>query len=203
MKHIPIYITALGILSCVVLANQNESLIVKNSHVLTAEEQAKLTGAVHPLVRTNPRTGRRSLYLASHAASIVDWPLPEARLLLHDLTEHATRTRFLYRHAWRPDDLVIWDNLSTMHRARPFADTKHRRERGGRGLAFAQLGGERYVRTPGRRTAACAPDPRDGTEFVLALRTVRGQSGRREDRGGVASRRSRGDARSSPAGLGR
>ena len=106
--------------------------ILHSRHVLgfdfTPEEQAKLTGAVHPLVRTNPRTGRRSLYLASHAASIVDWPLPEARLLLHDLTEHATRTRFLYRHAWRPDDLVIWDNLSTMHRARPFADTKHRRE---------------------------------------------------------------------------
>lgn len=94
----------------------------------TAEEQQKLKGAVHPLVRTNPRTGQRALYLASHAASIVDWPLPEGRLLLHDLVEHATRTRFLYRHVWRPQDLVMWDNLATMHRARPFADSQHRRE---------------------------------------------------------------------------
>jgi alpha-ketoglutarate-dependent 2,4-dichlorophenoxyacetate dioxygenase len=59
------------------------------------EEQEKLPGAVHPLVRVNPRTGRRSLYLASHASRIVDWPLPEGRLLLRELTEHATRREFV------------------------------------------------------------------------------------------------------------
>lgn len=94
----------------------------------SAEEQAKLPGAVHPLVRTNPRTRRRSLYLASHTSRIVDWPVPEGRLLLRDLVEHATQPQFVYRHAWRVGDLVIWDNLSTMHRGRPFDDTKHRRE---------------------------------------------------------------------------
>jgi len=94
----------------------------------SAEEQAKLPGAVHPLVRTNPRTRRRSLYLASHASRIVDWPVPEGRLLLRDLVEHATQPQFVYRHAWRVGDLVIWDNLATMHRGRPFDDTKHRRE---------------------------------------------------------------------------
>ena len=92
------------------------------------EEQEQLKGAVHPLVRTNPRTGRRSLYLASHASRIVDWPVPEGRLLLRDLTEHATQPRFVYRHAWRPGDLVIWDNLATMHRATRFDDARHRRE---------------------------------------------------------------------------
>jgi alpha-ketoglutarate-dependent 2,4-dichlorophenoxyacetate dioxygenase len=94
----------------------------------SAEEQEKLKGAVHPLVRTNPRTRRRSLYLASHASRIVDWPVPEGRLLLRDLTEHATQPRFVYRHEWRVGDLVIWDNLATMHRGRPFDDIKHRRE---------------------------------------------------------------------------
>ena len=94
----------------------------------TAAEQEQLKGAVHPLVRTNPRTGRRSLYLASHASRIVDWPVPEGRLLLRDLIEHATQPRFVYRHGWRVGDLVIWDNLATMHRGRPFDDTKHRRE---------------------------------------------------------------------------
>ena len=94
----------------------------------SAAEQEQLKGAVHPVVRTNPRTGRRSLYLASHASRIVDWPVPEGRLLLRELIEHATQPRFVYRHGWRIGDLVIWDNLATMHRGRPFDDTKHRRE---------------------------------------------------------------------------
>jgi alpha-ketoglutarate-dependent 2,4-dichlorophenoxyacetate dioxygenase len=94
----------------------------------SAAEQEQLKGAVHPLVRTIPRSHRRSLYLASHASRIVDWPLPEGRLLLHDLIEHATQPEFVHRHAWRVGDLVIWDNRATMHRARPFDDGKYRRE---------------------------------------------------------------------------
>jgi alpha-ketoglutarate-dependent 2,4-dichlorophenoxyacetate dioxygenase len=92
------------------------------------QELDKLRGAVHPLVRANPRTGRRALYLASHASRIVEWPVPEGRLLLRDLIDHATQPQFVYRHAWRVGDLVIWDNLATMHRARPFDDASHRRE---------------------------------------------------------------------------
>jgi alpha-ketoglutarate-dependent 2,4-dichlorophenoxyacetate dioxygenase len=92
------------------------------------EESARLRGAVHPLVRTIPRSGRRSLYLASHASRVVGWSVPEGRLLLRDLTEHATQPEFVYRHAWRVGDLVIWDNRATMHRARPFDDFTHRRE---------------------------------------------------------------------------
>ena len=91
------------------------------------KEMQTLKGAVHPLVRTLSN-GRKSLYLASHAAAIVDWPLAEARLLLRDLTEHATQPQFVYRHSWRVGDLVIWDNRATMHRAAPFDDTKYRRE---------------------------------------------------------------------------
>jgi len=94
----------------------------------SAEEQDRLKGAVHPLVSVNPRTRRRALYLASHASRIIDWPVPEGRLLLRDLIEHATRPEFVYRHAWRAGDLVIWDNRATMHRGRPFDDTRHRRE---------------------------------------------------------------------------
>ena len=93
----------------------------------TEKESQTLKGAVHPLIRTLPY-GRRSLYLASHASSIIDWPLPEARLLLRDLTEHATQPQFVYRHSWRVGDLVIWDNRATMHRGMPFDDTKYRRE---------------------------------------------------------------------------
>jgi alpha-ketoglutarate-dependent 2,4-dichlorophenoxyacetate dioxygenase len=106
--------------------------VAHSRHVLGFEfsddEKTRLQGAIHPLVRTIPRSGRRSLYLASHASRIIDWPIPEGRLLLHELTEHATRPEFVYRHAWRVGDLVIWDNRATMHRARPFDDTTHVRE---------------------------------------------------------------------------
>jgi alpha-ketoglutarate-dependent 2,4-dichlorophenoxyacetate dioxygenase len=91
-------------------------------------EQERLKGAIHPVVRTLPRSGRRSLYVASHASRIIGWPLPEGRLLLRELIEHATQRELVYRHAWRVGDLVIWDNRATMHRARPFEDEKYRRE---------------------------------------------------------------------------
>jgi alpha-ketoglutarate-dependent 2,4-dichlorophenoxyacetate dioxygenase len=94
----------------------------------SADEQEKLKGAVHEIVRTNPRTRRRSLYIASHATRIVEWPVADGRLLLIDLMNHSTQPQFVYRHAWRPGDLVIWDNLATMHRARPFDDSKYKRE---------------------------------------------------------------------------
>ncbi len=91
-------------------------------------ERELLKGAVHPLVRKIPGVERRSLYLASHAQHIVDWPVPEARLLLRDLTEHATQPRFVYSHEWKVGDFVIWDNRTTMHRATSFDDKKYRRE---------------------------------------------------------------------------
>jgi alpha-ketoglutarate-dependent 2,4-dichlorophenoxyacetate dioxygenase len=59
---------------------------------------------------------------------VIGMSLAEGRLLLRDLMEHATQPRFVYRHAWREHDLVIWDNRTTMHRARPFDDIKLRRE---------------------------------------------------------------------------
>ena len=92
------------------------------------EEKEQLKGAVHPLVRTFTVNGRKGLYLASHASSIIGWQTPEGRLLLRDLTEHATQPQFVYRHVWRDGDFVIWDNRATMHRARPFDDKKYRRE---------------------------------------------------------------------------
>lgn len=94
----------------------------------SGNEAARLEGQVQPLVRTNPRTGRRSLYVASHCSRILDWPLPDGRLLLRDLIEHATRPDNVYRHTWRSGDVVIWDNRATMHRATPFDDGSEPRE---------------------------------------------------------------------------
>jgi alpha-ketoglutarate-dependent 2,4-dichlorophenoxyacetate dioxygenase len=86
----------------------------------TEEEKIAFAPVRQRLVRTHPVTGRRSLFLASHAGTIVGWPMPEARAFLRDLTEHATQRQFVYVHEWRQHDLVIWDNRQTMHRARPF-----------------------------------------------------------------------------------
>ena len=87
---------------------------------LTDEEKARFAPVQQTLIRTLPRTGRTSLYLASHGGGILGWPVPEARFFLRDLTEHATQRQFVYAHEWRVGDLVIWDNRQTMHRARPF-----------------------------------------------------------------------------------
>lgn len=92
------------------------------------EEQEQLKGAVHPMLRTNPRTGRRSVYVASHANRVIDWPIAEGRLLIWDLMNRATQPQSVFSHDWRPGDLVIWDNLATMHRGTPFDDSKYHRE---------------------------------------------------------------------------
>jgi alpha-ketoglutarate-dependent 2,4-dichlorophenoxyacetate dioxygenase len=86
----------------------------------TDEERARFAPVRQVLVRTHPVTGRKSLYLSSHAGGIVGWPVPEARAFLRDLVEHATQRQFVYSHRWRVGDLVMWDNRQTMHRARPF-----------------------------------------------------------------------------------
>jgi alpha-ketoglutarate-dependent 2,4-dichlorophenoxyacetate dioxygenase len=86
----------------------------------TEEERERFRPVRQRLVRTHPVTGRKSLYLASHAGTIVGWPVPEARAFLRDLIEHATQREFVYAHRWRVNDLVMWDNRQTMHRARPF-----------------------------------------------------------------------------------
>src|SRR5262245_40160599 len=86
----------------------------------TDEERARFAPVRQSLVRVHPVTKRKSLYLSSHAGSIVGWPVPEARSFLRDLVEHATQREFVYAHTWRVGDLVMWDNRQTMHRARPF-----------------------------------------------------------------------------------
>jgi len=95
---------------------------------LTEEEKASFKPVLQRLVRTHPVTGRKSLLLASHAGTILGWPVPEARSFLRDLTEHATQRQFVYSHVWRPFDLVMWDNRQTMHRVRRFDDMKYVRD---------------------------------------------------------------------------
>ena len=80
------------------------------------------------VVRTHAGSGRRTLYLASHASRIVGWPTEEGRRLLEELIAFATQPQFVYQHRWRVGDLVMWDNRCTMHRGRPYDEAKYRRD---------------------------------------------------------------------------
>ena len=91
------------------------------------DERAMFRPVRQRLVRTHPVSGRKSLYLSSHAGAILGMPLAEARVLLRDLTEHATQPAFVYAHRWQQWDLVMWDNRQTMHRVRRY-DERYRRD---------------------------------------------------------------------------
>jgi len=95
---------------------------------LSEEEMAAFTPVRQRVVRTHPVTGRKSLFLSAHAGAIEGWTIPEARMFLRDLMEHATQPDFVYSHPWRPGDLVMWDNRQVMHRARRFDDRNEIRD---------------------------------------------------------------------------
>ncbi len=84
------------------------------------EERAALPPVQQPLVITHQRTGRRSIYVASHASHILGMGIAEGRLLLIELLETATRPGTTYRHEWQVGDLVMWDNRRTLHRGLAF-----------------------------------------------------------------------------------
>ena len=91
------------------------------------EQKAMMPPVEWPLVRTHPGSGRKLLWVGVHARRILGMPVPEGRLLLLDLLEHATQRQFVFRHSWRDGDLVMWDNRAVLHRGRRF-DLNERRE---------------------------------------------------------------------------
>jgi alpha-ketoglutarate-dependent 2,4-dichlorophenoxyacetate dioxygenase len=93
----------------------------------TDQERAAYPPVRHPLVRTNPVNGRRSLFLGAHASHIEGLPIDEGRALLTTLLDHVTQPQFCYRHEWTEGDLVIWDNRCVLHRATPYDTTRYKR----------------------------------------------------------------------------
>ncbi len=93
----------------------------------TEEQRQAIAPARWPLVQTDPRTGRKILFVGVHAASIEGLTVAEGRMLIMDLLEHATQREFVYTHQWQAGDLVMWDNTATVHRGRHF-DLSQRRE---------------------------------------------------------------------------
>jgi len=89
-----------------------------------ADEAKRLPPVPQTMVRTIPESGRKSLYIASHAGSILGMPDAEANALLEELMAHITQRQFVYTHRWRPHDLVMWDNRCTLHRGTDFDDMR-------------------------------------------------------------------------------
>jgi len=92
---------------------------------LSAEQKAKLTDAVHPMVRTHPETGRKALYVnPGFTYKVEGMAEAEGQVLLEELFAHSTQPRFQYRHVWKSHDLVFWDNRCAMHHATTY-DPRH------------------------------------------------------------------------------
>lgn len=85
---------------------------------LTNEQETQLTGAIHPVVRTHPETGRKALYVnPGFTVSIEGMAIGESEALLAELFAYATDMAVVYHHNWKPLDLVVWDNRCLMHHA--------------------------------------------------------------------------------------
>jgi len=86
--------------------------------VVRAEEQKRINPPVaQPVVRTHPETGRKALYIGEKVKRFDSWTEEESQPLIDFLVRHATRPEFLYRHQWRKNDILAWDNRCVMHQA--------------------------------------------------------------------------------------
>ena len=91
-------------------------------------EQLRVFPSVNwPLVRMHPGSKRKVLFVGAHCTEILGMTVPEGRMFLADLIEHATQREFVHRHEWRSGDLVMWDNRCTLHRGRRY-DLSERRD---------------------------------------------------------------------------
>jgi len=104
------------------------SRLASGSRPASEAEIRERPAVEHPLVRTDPDTGRKALYMGTHAATIAGMPDAQGKALLAELLAQATRPEFVYTHRWRPGDLVMWDNRYLLHRALAnYAMAAHRR----------------------------------------------------------------------------
>jgi taurine dioxygenase len=91
---------------------------LKERPPLTPEQRAKTPPVEHPVIRTHPVTGRKALYVnPGFTTGFVGMPREESQPILEFLFRHSTRPEFIYRHKWRVNDLVFWDNRCVMHYA--------------------------------------------------------------------------------------
>ncbi len=97
--------------------NDFEYAMTNVGKVLTEDERQATPPVVHPLVRTHPETGVRSLFVGMYSKAIVGMPKAQGQALIKELLDFATQPRFTFRHQWQLGDLVVWDNRCLNHRA--------------------------------------------------------------------------------------
>ena len=97
--------------------NDFEYAMTNVGKVLTEDERRATPPVVHPVVRTHPETGVRSLFVGMYSRAIVGMPKAQGQALIKELLDFATQPRFTFRHRWQLGDLVIWDNRCLNHRA--------------------------------------------------------------------------------------
>jgi taurine dioxygenase len=99
-----------------------------NTGVDRMQEQKKLNPPVaQPVVRVHPETGRKALYIGEKVKRFDGMTDEESRPLIDYLVRHATKPEFVYRHQWRKNDILVWDNRCTMHQALGDFDETQRR----------------------------------------------------------------------------
>jgi alpha-ketoglutarate-dependent taurine dioxygenase len=105
-----------------------EQSCLKAGRRATPEEIADAPPMTHPLVRTQPDTGKKSLFTGEHASHLDDRSFEAGRARLAELEAHSTQERFIYRHQWRSGDVLMWDNRCLLHRADAnFDASRHKR----------------------------------------------------------------------------
>lgn len=95
--------------------------------LFSRDEAAEVPPVRQAVVRENPVNGLRNFYVGSHASHIEGMEIEEARALIRELVEFATRPEYVYVHEWRAKDLVMWDNRCCLHRGTSWDKARHRR----------------------------------------------------------------------------
>jgi len=95
---------------------------------ISDEEIEARPTARHPLVHVHKGSGRKALFIAAHTMDIEGMPKEEGRALIRELIEHATQPQYVFSHSWRVGDMVIWDNLCSMHRGGEYAYDTYKRD---------------------------------------------------------------------------
>jgi taurine dioxygenase len=101
-------------------ASMNSASMLRKGYKQVTDVR-QTVGAHHPLIRTEPGTGRKALFLGRRPnAYVMSLPVAESEALLDALWAHATQPRFTLCHQWKAGDLLMWNNLSVLHRRDPF-----------------------------------------------------------------------------------
>ncbi|MCC7274057.1 MAG: TauD/TfdA family dioxygenase, partial [Alphaproteobacteria bacterium] len=95
--------------------------------VMTEAQKAEVPPVRQTMVRVNPATGRRSLFIGAHCSHVIGWPVEEGRAFIRELAAAAIRPELCHAHHWRAGDILVWDNRRMLHRATAYDAVRYKR----------------------------------------------------------------------------